>query len=178
MESILKKAQTNIISGIDWFYKPFSKYITHETFRYGVTGGCNSILDIFLYFIFYNFIFDKKILDLKIVSISPYIAAFLFVFPITFTTGFLLAKYITFTQSVLRGKIQLFRYCLSVAGSILLNYLLLKFFVEIAGLYATLSKILTTTLVIVYSYIIQKHYTFRTGKRALAKAVQIENKRN
>jgi putative flippase GtrA len=172
MENIAKKIQTTIISTIDWFQKPFSKYISHETFRYGVTGGCNSVLDIFLYFVFYNFIFDKKVLDLKIVSISPYIAAFLFVFPITFTTGFLLAKYITFTQSVLKGKIQLFRYGLSVAGSILLNYLLLKLFVEVAGLYATLSKILTTGVVIIYSFIIQKHFTFRTGKRALAKVYQ------
>jgi putative flippase GtrA len=172
MEANLRKIQTNIISGIDWFHKPFSKYVTHETFRYGVTGGCNSVLDIFLYFVFYNFIFDKKVLDLGIVSISPYIAAFLFVFPITFTTGFILAKYITFTQSILRGKVQLFRYGLSVAGSILLNYMLLKLFVEVAGLYATLSKTLTTGVVILYSFIIQKHFTFRTGKKALAKVSQ------
>jgi len=172
MRSILKKAQRNIITAIDWLHKPFSKYVTHETFRYGVTGGSNSILDIFLYFIFYNFIFDKKILDLKIISISPYIAAFLFVFPITFITGFILAKYITFTQSVLKGRIQLFRYGLSVAGSILLNYLLLKLFVEVAGLWATLSKILTTFVVIAYSFVIQKHFTFRTGKKAMAKLYQ------
>lgn len=164
MESNLKRIQTNIISTINWFHKPFSNYISDETFRYGVTGGCNSVLDIFLYFIFYNFIFDKKILDLKIISISPHIAAFIFVFPITFSTGFLLAKYITFTQSVLKGRVQLFRYGLSVAGSILLNYLLLKLFVEVAGLFATLSKILTTGVVILYSFVIQKHFTFRTGK--------------
>jgi putative flippase GtrA len=165
MLSFTKKLQVNIIFVIDWFYKPFSKFISPETFRYGVTGGSNSILDIFLYFIFYNFILDKKIIDLKIISISPYIAAFLFVFPITFTTGFLLAKYITFTQSILKGKIQLFRYCLSVAGSIFLNYLLLKLFVEIAGLYATLSKIITTVIVIFYSFLIQKHFTFRSANK-------------
>jgi putative flippase GtrA len=171
MFTIAKKLQINIISTIDWFYKPFSKYISAETFRYGVTGGTNSMFDIFLFYIFYNFVLDKKILDLKIVSISPHIAAFMFVFPITFTTGFILAKYITFTQSVLKGKIQLFRYCLSVAGSIILNYLLLKLFVEVAYLYATLSKFLTTIIVIAYSFMIQKHFTFRTGKKALAKAM-------
>lgn len=178
MSSIAKKIQVKIISTIDWVHVPFSKYISSETFKYGVTGGANSVLDIFLYYIFYNFIFDKKILDLGIISISPYIAAFLFVFPITFTTGFLLAKYITFTQSVLRGKVQLFRYCVSVAGSILLNYLLLKLFVEVCGLYATLSKILTTAIVIFYSFLIQKHFTFRTGKKALASAVHYAEKDN
>ena len=178
MSSIAKTIQNRIISTINWVHKPFSKYISSETFRYGVTGGTNSVLDIFLYYIFYNFIFDKQILDLKIVSISPYIAAFLFVFPITFTTGFILAKYITFTQSVLKGKVQLFRYCLSVAGSILLNYLLLKLFVEVVGLYATLSKILTTIVVIFYSFLIQKHFTFRTGKKALVTSIQYVNKDN
>ncbi len=165
---LLKKLQQSIISTIDWFHQPFSKYISEETFRYGVTGGANSALDIFLYFICYNFILDKKIINLKIVSISPHIGAFLIVFPITFTTGFLLAKYITFTQSVLRGRIQLIRYGISVGGSILLNYILLKLFVEVAGLYATPSKILTTAVVICYSFMAQKHFTFKTGKKALA----------
>jgi putative flippase GtrA len=176
MFTIAKKLQINLISTIDWFHKPFSKYISAETFRYGITGGTNSMFDIFLFYIFYNFVLDKKILDLKIISISPHIAAFMFVFPITFTTGFLLAKYITFTQSVLKGKIQLFRYCLSVAGSIILNYLLLKLFVEVAYLYATLSKLLTTIIVIAYSFMIQKHFTFRTGKKALAKAMLNDKK--
>ncbi|MBN1925552.1 MAG: GtrA family protein [Prolixibacteraceae bacterium] len=169
MIKIARQIRILILKLIDLFYFPFLRFIPVETFRYGATGGMNTAFDIFLYFVFYNFVLDKKILDLGFVSISPHIAAFLFVFPITFSTGFLLAKYITFTQSMLRGRIQLFRYGVSVGGSILLNYFLLKFFVEIVGLWATSSKIITTFIVIVYSYIIQKHFSFRTGKKALQK---------
>lgn len=151
-----------IITIIDWFYQPFQAYIKKETFRYGATGGMNTAFDIFLYFIFYNYVFQKQNVDLWFVTISPHIAAFLFVFPITFSTGFLLGKYVTFTQSDLRGRIQLFRYGVSVGGSILLNYFLLKVFVEVFGWYATFSKITTTMVVVVYSYVIQKHFTFRT----------------
>ena len=133
-----------------------------ETFRYAATGGFNTLLDIFLYFICYNFILDKKIIDLQIVSISPYIAAFLIVFPITFFTGFLLAKYITFTNSDIRGRIQLIRYVLSVSGSIFLNYFFLKILVEFGGLWPTLAKIITTGIVVIYSYFVQKFYTFKT----------------
>jgi putative flippase GtrA len=154
-----------IISVIDWFYQPFQPYIKQETFRYGATGGMNTVFDIFLYFIFYHFVFQKQNVDLWFVTISPHIAAFLFVFPITFATGFLLGKYVTFTQSDLRGRIQLFRYGVSVGGSILLNYVLLKLFVEVFGWYATFSKITTTMVVVVYSYIIQKHFTFRTVQK-------------
>ena len=168
MTTLTRKLQNSFISMIDWFYSPFSRFLSEETFRYGVTGGANTMLDIFLYFVFYNFIIDKQIVDLGFIAISPHIAAFLFVFPITFSTGFLLAKYITFTQSEIRGRVQLFRYSISVAGSILLNYVLLKFFVEVAGLWATLSKILTTFVVVIYSFIIQKYFTFKTGKKVFS----------
>jgi putative flippase GtrA len=162
MANLVRKIRRLIIGTIDFFYKPFSGYIPLETFRYAATGGVNTALDIFLYFIFYNFIFDKKIIDLNIVSISPHIAAFLVVFPITFTTGFLLAKYITFTSSAIRGRTQLMRYMLAVSGSILLNYVFLKLFVEFVGLWPTLAKVLTTGIVIIYSYFTQKFYTFKT----------------
>jgi putative flippase GtrA len=164
-----RKIRNLLIKVIDWFYPPFSKFIPLETFRYGATGGMNTAFDIFLYFILYNFVLHQELLNLGFITISPHIAAFLMVFPITFTSGFILAKYVTFTQSVLKGRIQLFRYCMSVAGSLLLNYLLLKLFVDGFGWWATTSKIVTTLIVVVYSYVLQKHFTFRTGKRALAK---------
>ena len=171
MFDIPGKIRDLIIRIIDWFYKPFEKMIPLETFRYAATGGLNTAFDIFLYFIFYNFVFEKQNVDLAILTLSPHIAAFVFVFPITFSTGFLLAKYVTFTQSALKGRIQLFRYAVSVGGSIVLNYVLLKIFVESFGWYATFSKIATTFIVIIYSYVIQKHFTFRTGKKALAKSL-------
>jgi len=162
MVNLAKNIRLLIIEIIDYFYSPFRRYIPLETFRYAATGGFNTLLDIFLYFICYNFILDKKIIDLQIVSISPYIAAFLIVFPITFFTGFLLAKYITFTNSDIRGRIQLIRYVLSVSGSIFLNYFFLKILVEFGGLWPTLAKIITTGIVVIYSYFVQKFYTFKT----------------
>ena len=105
-----------------------------------------------------------QIVDLGFIAISPHIAAFLLVFPITFSTGFLLAKYVTFTGSELKGKIQLLRYGITVAGAIILNYIFIKLFVEYAGLYATLSKAITTIIVVVYSYLLQHYFSFKTIK--------------
>ncbi len=167
MRNFFEKIGELIISIVDWFYFPFLHFIPKEIFRYGATGGANTVLDIGLYFIFYRYVLEMQILDLGFVSISAHIAAFMMVFPITFSTGFLLAKYVTFTSSELKGKIQLFRYLLTVAGSILLNYVFLKFFVEYWGWYATLSKISTTLLVIIYSYVAQRYFTFRTSKKQL-----------
>ncbi|HAQ18401.1 MAG TPA: phenylalanine 4-monooxygenase [Prolixibacteraceae bacterium] len=166
MGNVVANIQRLIIQVIDYFYTPFRKLLPLETFRYAATGGCNTVLDITLYFICYNFILDKHIIDLQIVSISPHIAAFLIVFPITFFTGFLLAKYITFTSSGIRGRIQLIRYIISVSGSIFLNYVFLKVLVEFAGFWPTLSKFITTGIVVVYSYFVQKYYTFKTANLA------------
>ncbi|PIF02405.1 MAG: phenylalanine 4-monooxygenase [Draconibacterium sp.] len=163
MLPFLQKIQSGILKLIDSIYFPFLHFIPPVIFRYGVTGGANTLFDLLLYFIIYNYALHKQIVDIGIIAISPHIAAFLIVFPITFTSGFLLAKYITFTQSGLRGRIQLFRYGLSVGGAILLNYFFLKLFVEQFGWYATFSKAATTVIVIVYSYLIQRYFSFRTG---------------
>ncbi len=153
-----------IIQFISWAYYPFKKIIPPETFRYAATGGFNTALDIFLYFFVYNFMLNKQIVDFGFVAVSPHIAAFIFVFPITFTTGFLLAKYITFTNSPIRGRVQFLRYAMAVGGSILLNYILLKFFVEYMLIWPTVSKIITTVFVVAYSYMVQRYFTFKTGK--------------
>lgn len=146
---------------VDLFYPLFKRLMPLKTYRYMVCGGGNLLFDIFLYFVMYNFVLLKKDLDLGLVVISPHIAAFLIVFPITFFTGFLLNKYIAFGESNLRGRIQLYRYALVVAGAILLNYLLLKFFVEIMGFYPTVSKIIVTAISVIYSYTLQNRFTFK-----------------
>ncbi len=167
MRTVFEKTGTFITRIVDWFYFPFLHFIPREIFRYAATGGANTLLDLILYFVFYQFLLDGQIVELGFVAISAHIAAFMMVFPITFTSGFFLAKYVTFTASELKGRIQLFRYLLTVAGSILLNYFFLKFFVEYCGWYAPLSKLITTVLVIVYSYVAQRYFTFRTARRNL-----------
>jgi len=125
------------------------------------------MFDLLLYYIIYRFVLDRQIVELGFVAISPHIAAFLLVFPVTFTSGFILAKYVTFSASELRGRIQLFRYGLTVFGSILLNYVFLKLFVEYFGWFATFSKAMTTIIVVIYSYISQRYFSFKTAQVAV-----------
>lgn len=164
MVQFLRNIQNLIIRIIDWFYFPFLNFMSPEVFRYAVTGGINTFLDLTLYFVFYRFVLEMQVVDLGFVHISAHIAAFLMVFPITFLTGFILAKYITFSASELTGRIQLFRYGVTVFGAILLNYFFLKLFVEYFGWYATLSKGVTTVIVVFYSYISQRYFSFKTAQ--------------
>ena len=146
-----------------FFYKPFNRLIPQEIFRYGFIGGANLVFDVFLYYIFHNFILCKENVDLYFVVMSAPIAAFFFVFPITFTTGFLLNKYIVFSKSYLKSRTQLMRYAIAVIGSIILHYFILKFFVEFLHFWPTISKIITVIIVSIYSYCIQKFFSFKTN---------------
>jgi putative flippase GtrA len=160
----LHLARKTIITGIDFFYLPFKKFIPLQTFRYGATGAANMVLDTLVYFVSYNFIVQKQDVYLYFFTLSPHIAAFFMAFSISFPTGFILAKYVTFTNSNLRGRIQLLRYGVTVVICVFLNYILLKLFVEVCHIYPTPSKLMTTVLVTIYSYLSQKHYTFKIKK--------------
>ncbi len=135
-----------------------------KTYRYAVCGGGNMVLDILLYFVAFQYIFAKQDLDLGIVVLSPHIASLFFVFPITFFTGFLLNKYITFHESTLEGQTQLVRYWLVAMGAIIISYFAMKLFVDVCGFYPTPSKIITIGVTIIYSYILQNTYSFAQKK--------------
>ena len=134
-----------------------------QTFRYAVCGGSNMLFDIFLYFISYNFILHKQILNLGFIAFEPYTAALWISFGISFPTGFLLSKYIVFNSSQLKGKIQLLRYILIVAVNLALNYSIIKILVEFMHFYPTIARFFATSIVVAFSYLSQKHFTFKTS---------------
>ena len=119
------------------------------------------VFDWILYFVFYNFVFQQEIVDFGFIAFTPHIAAFIFKFPITLLTGFWLNRHISFSGSALRGRIQLFRYFLVVGACVIINYVCLKLFVEYCGIRAELANILTTIIATVFSYFLQKHFSFK-----------------
>ena len=131
-------------------------------YRYAACGGGNTAFNIFLYFISYNFILNKEILDLGFIAFKPHIAAFLMAFVITFPIGFYLSMYVVFQGSYLRRRIQLLRYFIVAVICIILNYVLLKVFVEQFGWYPTPSLVVTAGIVILFSYLSQRHFSFRS----------------
>ena len=146
---------------IDFCYPPFRKWMPLQTFRYAACGGGNTFLDILIYYISYNFILDKQVVHTFAGAISPHIMAFLISFTISFPTGYLLNRFIVFPGSTLKGRVQLFRYFMLVLVCIGLNYVFIKLFVEQFHIYPTIAKILTTVIVVSFSYLTQKQFTFK-----------------
>ncbi len=148
---------------IDFFYPPFKKYLTVQLFRYGVTGAANLVFDWFLYFLIYNFVLRHEMLNLGIVTLSSHIAAMTIKIPIVLFSGFLLQKYVTFSNSNLNGKTQLFRYSTVFLINLVINYLGLKILVDLLDFWPSPSNMIISILTIFLSFFSQKYYTFRTA---------------
>ena len=146
---------------IDFFYPPFRKMVPLQTFRYAVCGGGNTLFDLLLYYVAYHYVLKEQILHIGVIAISPYIAAFLMAFCISFPTGFYLNRNIVFIGSTLRRRVQLIRYFMLTMVCIALNYIFIKLFVEQFGIYPTFAKLITTVIVVSFSYLTQKYFTFR-----------------
>ena len=168
----MKKLAQVITEIIDFFYRPFAKWMPEQLFRYAACGGGNLVLDWILYFLIYNFVIGHDLVSIQFSvfsyqftqAITPHIATLCIVFPITLLTGFWLQKYVTFTTSQLNSWRQLSRYIFIVGVNLAINYFGLKLCVEIWGWYPTPSKMVITLITVAISYFGQKYYTFRTKK--------------
>ena len=171
----MKRLAQIITKIIDFFYRPFDRWISEQLFRYAACGGGNMVLDWVLYFLIYNFVIGHEIVTIHYSlftihfaqAITPHIATLCIVFPITLLTGFWLQKYVTFTASRLNGWRQLMRYITIVAVNLAVNYFGLKLCVETFGWYPTPSKMLITVVTVAISYFGQKYYSFRVNKQSL-----------
>ena len=150
-----------IVRFIDTFYFIFQKFMPLKTYRYAVCGGSNLLFDTVLYFVFYNFIFSKQNVNMYFFVLSPHIASLFFVFPITFVTGFLLNRYITFQHSNLLARVQFFRYLIVGLGAIIISYIAMKFLVDYLKLYPTPSRFITIIITVIYGYILQNRFSFK-----------------
>ena len=146
---------------IDLFYiAPVSRLVSRRIFRYAVCGGGNMVLDLVWYFLVYHYVVAERYIDLGYVVMSPHVASLVVVFPITFFIGFWLNRNVVFDVAEYSEVGQLARYALSVCGSILLNYVCIKFFVEVCDIWPTPSKALTTAVSVVYSYLAGRYFAF------------------
>ncbi len=161
MKKIHNYIRRTILQWIDIFYPLFKKWFSLQTFRYAACGGANTLLDILLFSISYNFILKKHQVNLGSITISPHVTAMFMALSVSLPTGFYLNRYVVFQYAGLNRRSQLARYILVVSICISLNYVFLKFFVDILVWYPTPSKIFITAIIIIISYTIQTFYFFR-----------------
>lgn len=134
-----------------------------QTFRYAASGGGNTLLGLLTYYISYKYIFAEKTFDIGFFAFKGHIAALILSFGVTFPVGFFLSKYVVFNDSNMKGRIQLFRYLMVCLFNLALNYILLKILVEAFHVYPVAAQGITICIVVVFSYIAQRNYSFKAA---------------
>lgn len=163
MRKHLHTVRDFLLPVIDFFYPPFRRVMNLQTFRYAAAGGGNTILGFVLYYISYHNILKESTLDLGFYAFKAHVAALFISFIVTFIVGFFLSKYVVFSDSTMKGRVQLFRYLMICLFNLAINYILLKIMVERFHIYPVLAQIITTAVVVIFSYLAQRHFSFKAG---------------
>ena len=132
-----------------------------QTYRYAASGGINTAIGFIVFYISFKFIFREVPVDIGFMAFEAHSASLLVSFCFSFPLGFFLMKYVVFSDSNMKGKVQLLRYFFLYVFNLGLNYLLLKVFVESLKIYPVFAQMLTTAIIILFSYIAQRNFTFR-----------------
>lgn len=149
---------------LDFFYPPFKRWLSKEVYYYLACGTINTCSDWVMYFLIYNFVVQKQFVDFGFVVVSPHILSLIIVTPITFLVGFCFSKYITFKHSSLQTSKQAVRYGFILCCNWFLTYACMKCLVEVVHIYPTPSKMITTVITTLVSFILQKYYSFKSSK--------------
>ncbi len=153
--------RNGIIRVIDFFYPLFRRLMPLQTFRYAACGGFNVLLGFVIFTVLFHLLAPYGVVRLAAGAFEPYSVSLFLSSATVFCVGFLLNKYVVFTASNLRGRIQLFRYFLSFISNLAINYVLLKFLIVYLGLYPVLAQVIVTAILVVLSYFTQQYFTFR-----------------
>ncbi|MFM2361051.1 MAG: hypothetical protein RLY16_3044 [Bacteroidota bacterium] len=134
-----------------------------QTFRYAACGGTNVVVGFVAFTVLFHGLGAQPVSFGGLVFES-YSVALGISSAVVFAVGFLLNKFVVFTSSNLRGRIQLVRYFFSFSLNLALNYVLLKLLVKRLHVYPVVAQICVTAFVVLLSYFIQQHFTFKVKK--------------
>ena len=162
MENI-KTIPDHLRGFLDIFYPIVKKLFSKTTYYYAVCGASNMVLSWLLFYLFYNFVFHQQKWQVPLINlaINAYTISAAICFGISFIIGFTLLKYVVFTESEIKGRVQLFRYGLSALISFVTSYAILRLLIEVFGVYASISNVIASVIVAIISYLIQRNFTFR-----------------
>jgi len=150
---------------LDLFHPLFARFFDKQTYYYAACGGVNLVSSWLFFFLFYQYLFEKRIFNFdingEIYVVSAYTLSSILCFVIAFLLGFLMNKFVVFTDSQLIGRVQLFRYAVSSWLSWLCSYLILKTLIEGLQFYPSIANVVASVITVFISYLLQRKYSFK-----------------
>ena len=148
---------------LDIFYPLVSKLMDKTTYYYAVAGSTNLVLGWLMFALLDLYVFQNKIITLPLfdhpVHSYTVVAGICAVF--SFLFGFTMMRYVVFTESQLKGRVQFFRYGLSALISATVNWILIKIMVDTFAWNATLCNVFASVVVVTISYFLQRKFSFK-----------------
>ncbi len=155
--------------GLNLFYPLFKKFLSFQVYAYLAVGAANTIFNIVLFFVFYFLLISAEnfySLGINLSTLAVEIATF-FSFLISVLTGFWLSKNFAFTNSSnqKREKTKQFgKYFLVSLQGQFSDYLITKGLVIFLHTEPRLAYCISTIIMLILNYSLQKHYTFKAKK--------------
>jgi putative flippase GtrA len=172
MQKVHAFIRKTVLAVVDFFYPLFKRFMPLQTFRYAACGGVNMIFDIAVFTYINTYILQQNVVHIGSLAFKSYVVAFVISFCLTFPVGFYLSRYVVWQQTETKKRIQVFRYFIVVAACVGLNYILLNLFILEFHWWPIVSKLVTTIIVVIFSYLTQRSYSFRPVDPVLDKEVE------
>lgn len=146
---------------MSWLRRIFKSKI----FRYFLSAGLATWVDVMVYFLAYNYVYRKMDFDLfGLILISAPSASLMLSYTAGLITNFTVTKFLVFHESDLETHKQLFRYVLVAIGVLCMNYVLMSFLIRQLEWYPTISRAVSAITIGVISFTVHRSFSFRVKK--------------
>jgi putative flippase GtrA len=137
-----------------------------KIFRYFISAGIATWVDVTIYFVAYNYIYQKSDINLfdKVV-VSAATASLMLSYTMGLLTNFVITKFMVFKESELETHKQLFRYILVALVVLGLNYAMMHVLIRDLEWYPTVARAVSALTIGVLSFAIHKTFSFRAPKK-------------
>lgn len=136
--------------------------LDNKLFRYFLSAGLATWVDVLTYFLVYNYLYKKT--DIVITDglvVASTTASLLMSYTAGLITNFTLTKWLVFKESELETHKQLFRYVLVALLILAFNWMLMRVLIRNLEWYPTISRASSALLIGFLSFFIHRVFSFR-----------------
>ena len=141
------------------------KIFNSKVFRYFISAGIATWVDVMIYFVAFNYIYQKQDVNMfNWMVISAPTASLMLSYTAGLLTNFFFTKHLVFKESELETHKQLFRYVLVAMVVLGLNYILMRFLIRDWEWYPTIARAFSAIAIGAISFIIHKTFSFKVSE--------------
>ena len=142
------------------------KIFQSKIFRYFISAGIATWVDVTVYFIAYNYIYQKSDINLfDKVTVSAATASLILSYTMGLMTNFLITKFLVFKESELETHKQLFRYIIVALVILVLNYSMMQVLIRHLEWYPTIARAVSALTIGVLSFVVHKTFSFKVSAK-------------